>query len=140
MQVCDEDLELIKQCGAPIEPGFDLVLFGDGDAVFLTDRGKLFYRTALSMHGLAQEKVDGIRTRTDLRQITLDIKRVRVSREVERLSKALNDGKIPVRSRECANAFLSAQWKKLKRAVERREFFDSAGPNIIPVDFYGRTS
>lgn len=139
MHVSPEDVELIQQHGVPVSPGPEFVLFS-GDAISFTERGKRMYRLALLLHGLSPEPVEDIRTRADLRDLALKVKRVRVIQASDETERALNNGKIPAKAREIVEAVLHGTPEDLHAATERRLQLEALGSNIIPVSFRPRKS
>lgn len=139
MHVSAEDVQLIRDHGVPVSPGPELISC-HGDQVSFTPRGKRLYRLAMLLHGMSPQQVENVRTRGDLRELSLKVKRVRVMHAADAAQRALNAGKVPLKAREIVEAVLYGTPEDLHAATERRLQAEAAGPNVIPVSFRPRTA
>lgn len=135
MHVSKEDVELVQEHGVPIDPGPEFVVFGHDGTVTFTERGRRLYRLAMLLHGLSPEAVESVRTRDDLRELALKVKRVRVLHASDAAERALRNGEIPPKAREMVAAILYGSPEDLHAATERRLQCEEAGPNVIPAPF-----
>lgn len=135
MAIRPEDATLVREHGVPTSPDSTFVtLLADGSISF-TERGAELYRFALTWHGLSPSLLDSVHTLDQLRELSLEIKKTRVSCESEAAERALKQGRVPHKSRETLRAVLHGSTEDIRRAVARRKACEAAGDNVIPVAF-----
>lgn len=132
MALSKEDLVIVRNGSLPLEPDAVYLTVSDDDTVTFTARGRELYRVSMIMHDLDPDRVDAVKTKEDLRQITHAVFVVRLERIKDEAREALRRGDIPVMSRGIVEAAVNGSLEDFSNAVRHRQRCEAAGENIVP--------
>lgn len=139
MHLSEADVELIKRQGFPDNPEPEFLTTSPEGAVLFTDRGRRLYRLAMLLHGLSPEHVESVKSLSDLGELKDKLDRIRKIHADDFEQRRKNQGKVPAKAREIAEAARYGTPEELHAATERRLKYEAAGANVIPVSFRPRS-
>lgn len=133
MNMPSEDVAIIRSDGIPagIDPRF--VIPDSGRKVRFTNRGREFYRLAMIIYGLDPDLVEHVRTRKDLREISLMVASARLAITAAETERELHAGRIKAPSRGIVSALLYGTLEEFRAAVDHGSMCNAAGSNVIPL-------
>lgn len=132
MVLNDEDLRVIRAYGLPVAPDLRYVAVADDGSVTFTLRGRQLYRVALLMYGLDADRVDAVRTRDDLRAITVALCELGVRMAATEAREMLRKDEVPVLSRGMLEATLDGSIAEFADTVKHTAWCAAAGENVMP--------
>lgn len=133
MTLPSEDLAIIRSDGVPLHPDRRYVIIGPGGRVRFTPRGQQLYRLAMIVHGLDPDLVEHVRTRGDLREISLQVASARLAITAAEAERELHAGRIRAPSRAMVSALLYGTLEEFPAAVRLGSICNAAGANVIPL-------
>lgn len=140
MQVTTEELQLIREQGAPANPGPELATIDPDGVLTFTPRGRQIYRLAMLLHGLSPEPVEAVRTHADLIELSRKVDRMRAIYAKDEESRRASGGRVPAKARAIAHAASYGTPEELHAAIEQRLACEEAGENVIPGLFRPRAA
>ncbi len=132
--ITSDDIEFIREAGAPASPRADLVRLTESGQVVFTVKGIEFYKHALFVHGVSRD-LKSIETSADFYRLGLDIQMAHIHNTTAVLEQQLNCGDIALQERDFATAVVIGDIEQIAEASSRLGCAESAGLNVIPAGF-----
>lgn len=132
--ITSDDIEFIREAGAPASPRADLVRLTESGQVVFTVKGIEFYKHALFVHGVSRD-LKSIETTAEFYRLGLDIQMAHIQTTSAVLEQQLKCGEIAPQERDFAQAVVAGDIDQIAAASARLASAESAGSNVIPAGF-----
>lgn len=132
MRLDPNELEFIRDNGAPLYAADAYVRFFSDETVELTERGRAFYRAACMLHGLDPAEIEGPLNCDRLEEVTLKLTGVHLRAKYADGLPAFNKEKRIVDELKRLSA------EELQHRLDQYEACATAGSSVVIVDFKRR--